>query len=139
MDGDLDLTGSRTSVFNMSYMELVDRHTGEEPLVHFTPGAGHTHGEPSNDYDEQAPLARGSLLSKLDKFLGKDHCGKEMRWEERYTIYCWIDANVPFHGHYTQKSPAILSDNARKSSSTKWARSRSTQDQPGASTVLRPK
>ncbi|NQT86392.1 hypothetical protein HQ560_06475, partial [bacterium] len=54
----LDLSSSRTTVFNMSYMQLTDR-----ALVHFVPGAGHTHAQPTVDYDEQAPLSRGTLLS----------------------------------------------------------------------------
>jgi hypothetical protein len=34
------------------------------------------------------------------------------RWD--YRIYCWIDANVPFYGHYEQLSPTILSEPARQ-------------------------
>ncbi|NQU22532.1 MAG: hypothetical protein HQ567_14740, partial [Candidatus Nealsonbacteria bacterium] len=43
-DANLNLTGDRTTVYNMSYMELTDRS-----LVHFAPGTGSTHAQPTND------------------------------------------------------------------------------------------
>ena len=107
-DGRLDLSGSRTTVYNMSYMELVDK-----ALVHFVPGTGRTHAQPSNDYDEQAPLSRGTLLSKITAYIeDPKHSKATIPWEDRYRIYCWIDANVPFYSHYTQMSPTILTDQA---------------------------
>ncbi len=106
----LDLTGSRTTVYNMSYMQLVDR-----ALVHFVPGTGATHAQPSNGYDEQAPLSRGTLLSKITaKIENPKHSGVEIPWDERFGVYCWIDSNVPFYSHYRQMSPTILSEPARK-------------------------
>ena len=48
----LNLTGDRTVCYNMSYMELTDKM-----LVHYTPGTGRTHAQPTNDCDEQAPLS----------------------------------------------------------------------------------
>jgi hypothetical protein len=109
-DGLLNLSGDRTTVFNMSYMELVDK-----ALVHFVPGAGHTHAQPTVDYDQQAPLSRGALLSQLTKFIeDPGHSEKTMPWEDRYRIYCWIDANVPFYSHYSQMSPTILAEPARQ-------------------------
>jgi mono/diheme cytochrome c family protein len=108
--GGLDLSGSRTTVFNMSYMELVDKG-----LVHFVPGTGHTHAQPTNDYDQQAPLSRGTLLSRLTPYIeDPQHSETAIPWEDRYRIYCWIDANVPFYGHYRQMSPTVLSDQARR-------------------------
>jgi len=108
--GRLDLAGSRTTVYSMSYMELVDKG-----LVHFVPGTGHTHAQPTNDYDEQAPLSRGTLLSKLVPHIeDPKHCEADIPWGDRYRIYCWIDANVPFYSHYRQMSPTILRDEARK-------------------------
>ena len=109
-DGGLDLSGSRTTVYNMSYMELADK-----ALVHFVPGTGRTHAQPSADYDEQAPLSRGTLLSKLTPYIeDPEHSKATIPWEDRYRIYCWIDANVPFYSHYTQMSPTILTDHARQ-------------------------
>jgi len=105
----LDLSGSRTTVYNMSYMQLVDRG-----LVHFVPGTGHTHAQPTNGYDEQAPLSRGTLLSKLTPRLDDpNHSGADIPPEDRFRVYCWIDTNVPFYSHYRQMSPTVLSDAAR--------------------------
>jgi hypothetical protein len=109
-DGRLDLSASHTTVYSMSYMELTDK-----ALVHFTPGTGRTPAQPTNDYDEQSPLSRGTLLSRLTPYLeDPDHCGKAMSWDERYRVYCWIDSNVPFYSHYRQLSPTILTPQARE-------------------------
>lgn len=106
----LNLTGDRTTVYNMSYMELVDRM-----LVHYTPGTGSTHAQPTNDCDEQAPLSRGSLLSKITKHIQDPaHCKKTIPFEEQLAVFLWIDSNVPFYGHCRQRSPALLADRARK-------------------------
>ena len=106
----LNLAGDRTTVYNMSYMELTDRM-----LVHFTPGTGRTHAQPTNDCDEQAPLSRGSLLSALTKYVqDPEHCKKTIPFEEQLAIFLWIDSNVPFYGHCRQRSPALLAEAARK-------------------------
>jgi len=106
----LNLTGDRTTVYNLSYMELTDRM-----LVHFTPGTGSTHAQPTNDCDEQAPLSRGSLLSKLTKHIqDPEHSKKEISFEEQLRVFLWIDSNVPFYGHCRQSSPTLLADGARK-------------------------
>jgi len=108
--GNLNLTGDRTTVYNMSYMELTDRM-----LVHFAPGTGRTHAQPTNDCDEQAPLSRGSLLSKMTKHIqDPGHCKKKISFEEQLRVFLWIDSNVPFYGHCRQKSPTVLEDKARK-------------------------
>jgi len=106
----LNLTGDRTTVYNMSYMELTDRM-----LVHFTPGTGATHAQPTNDCDEQAPLSRGSLLSKMTRHIqDPKHCEKTIPFEEQLRVFLWIDSNVPFYGHCRQKSPTLLDNHARK-------------------------
>jgi len=108
-DANLNLTGDRTTVYNMSYMELTDRS-----LVHFAPGTGSTHAQPTNDCDEQAPLSRGSLLSKLTKYIqDPKHYKKQMSFEEQLAIFLWIDSNVPFYGHCRQRSPTLLAEAAR--------------------------
>ncbi len=110
-DANLNLTGDRTTVYNMSYMELTDRM-----LVHFTPGTGSTHAQPTNDCDVQAPLSRGSLLSKLTKYIqDPKHCEreKEIPFEEQLAVFLWIDSNVPFYGHCRQRSPTLLEGGAR--------------------------
>ena len=116
--GNLNLTGDRTTAYNMSYMELTDRM-----LVHFTPGTGRTHAQPSNDYDEQAPLSRGSVLSKVTgHILDPKHCGKVIPFEDRLKVFLWIDSNVPFYSHYRQKSPTALAGGARKELQGIWKR-----------------
>ena len=107
--GNLNLTGDRTTVYNMSYMELTDRM-----LVHFQPGTGSTHAQPTNDCDEQAPLSRGTLLSKVTEHIqDPKHSKKTIPFEDQLRIFLWIDSNVPFYGHCKQKSPTILHDKAR--------------------------
>ena len=106
----LNLAGDRTTVYNMSYMELTDRM-----LVHYTPGTGRTHAQPTNDCDEQAPLSRGSLLSKITPYIqDSKHCKKKIPFEKQLRVFLWIDSNVPFYGHCRQKSPTILEEPARK-------------------------
>jgi len=116
--GNLNLTGDRTTVYNMSYMELTDRS-----LVHFTPGTGRTHAQPSNDSDEQAPLSRGSVISKIaDHLDGHPHCGQAIPFEEKLKIFLWIDSNVPYYSHYRQKSPTHLAPEARNTLRGVWDR-----------------
>jgi len=106
----LNLTGARTTVYNMSYMELTDRM-----LVHFQPGTGRTHAQPTNDCDEQAPLSRGSLLSKMARHVrDPKHSKKAIPFEDQLKIFLWIDSNVPYYSHYRQKSPTHLAGAARK-------------------------
>jgi mono/diheme cytochrome c family protein len=108
-EGRLDLSGDRTTVFNMSYMELVDKG-----LVHFTPGKGRTYMQLNADYDQQAPLSRGSVLSPLTRYLDDtDHIETRLTTEEKRRIFLWIDSNIPFYGHYDQDSPTVLSEGAR--------------------------
>ena len=108
--GRLDLSGDETTAYNMSYMQLTDGG-----YVHFTPGTGHTHAQPSNDSDEQAPLSRGSVLSKLtDHLQNPRHCKKVIPFEDQLKVFLWIDSNVPFFSHYTQVPPAWLNDAARQ-------------------------
>jgi hypothetical protein len=107
--GNLNLTGDKTTVYSMSYMELTDRM-----LVHFQPGTGSTHAQPTNDCDEQAPLSRGTLLSKVTKYIqDPKHSKKKIPFEDQLAIFLWIDSNVPFYGHCKQKAPTILQNKAR--------------------------
>ncbi len=108
-EGRLDLSGDRTTVFNMSYMELVDKG-----LVHFAPGRGRTYMQLNSDYDEQAPLSRGSHLSELTRYIDDPkHAETRLTAEERRRVFLWIDSNIPFYGHYDQNSPTVLSNEAR--------------------------
>ncbi|MCP4453446.1 MAG: hypothetical protein GY809_18460, partial [Planctomycetes bacterium] len=103
-EGRLNLTGDHTLAYNMSYMQLTDGM-----YVHFTPGTGHTHAQPSNDSDEQAPLSRGTVLSRLTRYIeDPEHCKKKIPFADRLKIYLWIDTNVPFYSHYRQRPPKGL-------------------------------
>ncbi len=103
-EGRLNLTGNHTLAYNMSYMQLTDGM-----YVHFTPGTGHTHAQPSNDSDEQSPLSRGTVLSRLTKYIeDPEHCKKKIPFADRLKIYLWIDTNVPFYSHYRQRPPRGL-------------------------------
>ena len=98
------------TAWGMSYMQLTDGG-----YVHFTPGTGSTHAQPSNDSDEQAPLSRGAVLSKLTKYIeDPEHCKKEIPFEDQLKVFLWMDSNVPFFSHYRQVPPATLSDAVRK-------------------------
>jgi hypothetical protein len=111
-DGLLNLSADRTTVFNLSYLELT-----EKEFVHFTHGNGRTFAQLNLDYDEQAPLSRGSVLSKLTRVLDDpEHRDGDSRltWEEKLRVFLWIDSNIPFYGHYEQHSPTILSGFAIK-------------------------
>jgi len=108
--GRLNLSGDRTTVFNMSYLELAEKR-----LVHFVHGKGRTFMQLNLDYDEQAPLSRGSVLSKLTRSIDDPKHGKtKPSLDEKLRIFLWIDSNIPYYGHYDQYCPTILSRDARK-------------------------
>jgi len=108
--GRLNLSGDATTAYNMSYMQLTDGM-----YVHFTPGTGRTHAQPSNDYDLQAPLSRGTLLSRLTAYLlDPKHCKQQIPFADRLKVFLWIDSNVPFYSHYRQVPPVALKADARK-------------------------
>ncbi len=107
--GNLDLTGDEATAYNMSYMQLTDGR-----YVHFTPGTGSTHAQPSNDSDEQAPLSRGSVLSKLTKYIeDPEHCEKKIPFDDQLKVFLWIDSNVPYFSHYRQVPAASLNQHAQ--------------------------
>jgi hypothetical protein len=108
--GRLNLSGDRTTIFNLSYLELAEKR-----LVHFMHGKGRTFMQLNLDYDEQAPLSRGSVLSKLTKYMDDPkHIKTKLTWEEKLRVFLWVDSNIPFYGHYDQYCPTVLSDNAIK-------------------------
>ena len=106
--GGLNLTGDETTAYNMSYMQLTDGQ-----YVHFQPGTGSTHAQPTNDCDEQAPLSRGSVLSKITKRIqDPKHSKKKIPFEDQLKVFLWIDSNVPFYSHYRQVPPSQLNGDA---------------------------
>jgi len=127
-DGRLNLSGDRTTVFNMSYMELADKG-----LVDFMPGKGRTFMQLNSDYDQQAPLSRGSVLSKLTRYLDDaEHAQTVLGAEEKQRVFLWIDSNIPFYGHYDQGSPSVLSQEARTTLEAVYdRRCASCHDKPG--------
>jgi len=129
-EGRLNLSGDATTAYNMSYMQLTDGM-----YVHFTPGTGRTHAQPSNDYDLQAPLSRGTVLSRLTAyFLDSEHCNMTIPFADRLKVFLWIDSNVPFYSHYRQVPPSALSGDARKALRAVYdrrcARCHNTWDRP---------
>jgi|GEM_PF-531511 len=88
-DASLSLTGDRTRFFCMSYDNLLDRGFVDFLSVF------------ALDHDETTPKSVGAVISKILPYLDKKHCGSELSWDERYRVYSWIDANVPYYGTYT--------------------------------------
>lgn len=114
--GGCDLTGDKTRFFCESYDSLVfrsrsyrqhDMQTGrmlpeeakrEKPLVHFywllwTPSG-------VND-----PLEAGIVASRLEEYLTKEHCGKEIPLEDRQRVFMWVDADIPYYATYANSRP----------------------------------
>ncbi len=93
-EGDIDLSGDKTRLFNMAYETLV-----------FTPGlveAYHLHGAPTGNFP---PLATGSYVSGLTRLIEEQHAGVEVDAEGRRRIYAWIDANIPYYGTWSMSRP----------------------------------
>jgi len=87
--GGMSLTSDRTRFFCLSYDNLVDRGHVDFTNVF------------ALDHDENTPLALGALVSKLRQKIETDHCGQAIPRGDRYRIYAWIDANVPYYSTYT--------------------------------------
>ena len=51
------------------------------------------------------PLGAGSRVSRIVDFLGAEHCGQDVPWDDRQRIYTWIDANVPYYADYAVSRP----------------------------------
>jgi hypothetical protein len=90
--GGVDFSGDVTRYFNMSYNTLCDRG-----LVFY----GNLAGEPPM---KSTPMAFGSQVSRIRKYIETDHSGKILPLEDRQRIYTWIDADIPFYGTYAHTS-----------------------------------
>ncbi|MHB8861128.1 MAG: HzsA-related protein [Pirellulaceae bacterium] len=115
-DGGCDLSGDKTRLFNMAYDNLLGRSrayrqynltTGEmlsqesargRPLVQF-------YWLRRSPTGTSPPGVSGSHASRIGDYLGPDHCGQEISWEDRQRIYTWIDANVPYYADYAVSRP----------------------------------
>ncbi|TWT76300.1 hypothetical protein CA13_67930 [Planctomycetes bacterium CA13] len=87
-DASVDMTDDKTRFFSQSYEHLVDRDIVDHLSVF------------SLDHDEGTPNTVGAKVSKIDQYLSKEHCGSEVSWSDRFRVYCWIDANVPYYATY---------------------------------------
>ncbi|MEX0320815.1 MAG: hypothetical protein AB3N63_01570 [Puniceicoccaceae bacterium] len=85
-DGNVNMTGDLTRFFNQSYDQLIDRDIVDHLSVF------------SLDHDEGTPNTTGAVISRIDEFMDEAHCGTMITWDERFRVYCWIDANVPYYG-----------------------------------------
>jgi len=107
--GELNLSSDETFLFNMSYLEIIEKN-----LVHFVSGRGRTFQELNFDYDEEAPLNKGSLLSRLSQHLdGHRACKVRLTFEEKLRVYSWIDANIPYFSNNSETTVRKLSPAAR--------------------------
>ncbi len=114
--GNVNMTGDKTRFFNQSYDQLIDRDIVDHLSVF------------SLDHDEGTPNTTGAMVSTIDKYMSKKHCQSEISWKERFAVYCWIDANVPYYATYDYN---LLETNVRgigardgwesKSNTTTWA------------------
>ncbi|QBG48374.1 hypothetical protein EGM51_13590 [Verrucomicrobia bacterium S94] len=86
--GGVNLTDDKTRFFNQSYDQLIDRDIVDHLSVF------------SLDHDEGTPNTVGAIVSRIDEFMDVSHCGSEISWDERFRVYCWIDANVPYYATY---------------------------------------
>jgi hypothetical protein len=111
----VDLSGDRTDLFNVSYDNLVrdganqnPSKTGASPeefphiYVSYIPSYnGSEHRYMAKEYFR--PKAWGSYKSKLADLIYADHPDKdgkkriELTDLEKRTIYCWIDYNIPYY------------------------------------------
>jgi hypothetical protein len=90
-EGNLDLSGERTALFNRSYENIMARRLiaiiGENH-----PKAGNNHYLP--------PYSLGTHASELYKYLSEKHYDVKLSLEERVRVTTWIDSNGQYHGSY---------------------------------------
>ncbi|NLF57951.1 MAG: hypothetical protein GX580_09955 [Candidatus Hydrogenedens sp.] len=110
-EGGLDLTGSRTDFFNVSYEMLAREPQGPA-------GSPHVSWIPTYNGQEQnilqiEPLTWGSPASKLAELVRNGHPDREGRPQvdmtdaEKRRIYAWIDLNVPYYHTSETSHPDI--------------------------------
>ena len=87
-NGGVNMTADKTRFFCQSYGQLVDRDIVDHLSV-FSLG-----------HDENTPRTVGAMVSRIDEFMDEAHCESKLTWDERFRVYCWIDANVPYYGMY---------------------------------------
>ena len=89
--GDLDLSGEMTALFNRSYEALVDRR--------LVPIIGENHPRVGNAACLPAK-SLGSHASKLITTLRSGHYDVEMPREDWVGLTTWVDSNAQYYGSY---------------------------------------
>jgi hypothetical protein len=88
--GNLDLSGEETTLFNRAYENLV-----RKKLV------SQVDADPRGSFVQAAPpLTFGSHKSKVVEVIRKGHYGVKLEREEFARLVSWIDANAPYYGTY---------------------------------------
>jgi hypothetical protein len=90
-EGDLDLSGEQTALFNRSYESIMSRR-----LISII---GENHPKSGNNH-YLPPYNLGTYASELFKYLGEDHYGVKLSPAERIRVTTWIDSNGQYHGSY---------------------------------------
>lgn len=90
-DGDLDLSGTPTALFNRSYESILARR--------LIPVIGENHPKAGNNH-YLPPYSLGTHASRLAQYLGTEHYGVQLTLAERVRVTTWIDSNGQYHGSY---------------------------------------
>ncbi|MCP4783023.1 MAG: hypothetical protein GY903_15080 [Fuerstiella sp.] len=91
IEGDLDLSGELTTLFNRSYENIVRRNLVQK-IDELGPKTGNTPYVP--------PLTLGSHRSKLIDVLREGHYDVQLPQADFVKLVTWIDANSPYYGTY---------------------------------------
>jgi hypothetical protein len=90
--GDLDLSGTLTDMFSVSYENLLDRDLVQHIDESEAGGAAHAEYLP--------PLSLGSRVSRLTEMLRSRHGGVSLPHGEIVKLTTWIDSNCQYYGSY---------------------------------------
>jgi len=89
----LELTGTMTTLFSVSYENLIDEERGLMKLI----GENHPKWENINYLP---PKSLGSHASRLVKMLREGHQDLKLTREELIRITTWVDSNAQYYGSY---------------------------------------
>ncbi|MCD6392988.1 MAG: hypothetical protein J7M40_05725 [Planctomycetes bacterium] len=90
-EGDLDLTGELTKLFNRSYENIIKRK--------FISIIGENHPKAGNNH-YLPPYSLGTYASQLAKYIAPEHYDVKLTPEERIRVTTWIDSNGQYYGSY---------------------------------------
>ena len=90
-EGDLDLSGQMTELFNRSYESIVGKN-----LVSVV----RENDPKTGDASPIAPYSLGSHASRLIQLIREGHEEARLSREEFITLATWVDANAPYYGSY---------------------------------------